>query len=100
MAGPGLGADDGLIVTAAWTDRELATLAALAETFVRGDALRRARLAADALERAADPAQVRQLRLVLRLIESPLANLVMSGPRTGFSAMSPATASNLASSDL
>ena len=92
VAGPGLGAGRR-------ADRERRPgptgssrrSAALAETFVRGDALRRARLAADALERAADPAQVRQLRLVLRLIESPVANLALAGARTGFSAMSPAT---------
>ena len=42
-----------------WTERELATLAEVAETFVRGDA-RRARLTTEALERAADPEQVRQ----------------------------------------
>jgi choline dehydrogenase-like flavoprotein len=74
-----------------WTDRELATLAALAETFVRGDALRRARLTAAALERAADPAQVAQLRLVLRVSESRLANLVIAHQAAAFSAMSPAT---------
>jgi choline dehydrogenase-like flavoprotein len=73
-----------------WTDRELATLAALAETFVRGDALRRARLTADALERAADPAQVEQLRLVLRLMESRLVNLLIAGRLTTFRQMSPA----------
>jgi len=73
-----------------WTDRELATLAALAETFVRGDALRRARLTTDALERAADPAQVEQLRLVLRLMESRLVNLLIAGRSTSFRQMSPA----------
>ena len=62
-----------------WTDRELATLAELAETFVRGDSLRRSRLAADALLKVADPAQVAQLRLVLRVMESRLANLLISG---------------------
>jgi choline dehydrogenase-like flavoprotein len=72
-----------------WTDRELATLAELAETFVRGDSLRRSRLAADALDRAADPAQVAQLRLVLRLIESRLINLVLVRRPTSFRQMSP-----------
>ena len=62
-----------------WTDDELATLAELAETFVRGDALRRARLTIEALERAADPSQVDQFRLVLRLIQSPIANLLLAG---------------------
>jgi choline dehydrogenase-like flavoprotein len=74
-----------------WTDRELATLAELAETFVRGDAMRRARLTTDALERAADPAQVDQLRLVLRLMESRLFNLLIAGRPTPFRLMSPAT---------
>jgi choline dehydrogenase-like flavoprotein len=73
-----------------WTERELATLAALAETFVRGDALRRARLTADVLDRAADPSQVRQLQLVLRLIESAPVNLALVGRASSFSSMSPA----------
>jgi choline dehydrogenase-like flavoprotein len=77
-------------VARAWSDAELATLAELAETFVRGDALRRARLAADALDRAADPAQVSQLRLVLRLIESPAANLLLARRSLAFRAMTPA----------
>lgn len=72
-----------------WSEAELATLAALAETFVRGEAQRRARLATDALERAADPAQVDQLRLVLRVVESRLANTLLgAGPRP-FRSMSP-----------
>jgi choline dehydrogenase-like flavoprotein len=55
---------------------ELATLRALAATFVPAvDAERVAAIAADALVRAVDPAQLTQLRLVLRLLESPLANL-------------------------
>ena len=48
-----------------WTEHELATLAELAETFVRGDARRRARLVTEAIERAADPAQVRQFHRLL-----------------------------------
>ena len=74
-----------------WTDRELATLAELAETFVRGDSLRRSRLAADALLQVADPAQVAQLRLVLRVMESRLANLLISGRPRAFRQMSPET---------
>ena len=74
-----------------WTEAELATLAELAETFVRGDALRRARLTAEALERAADPWQVGQLRLVLRLIESPLVNVLLTRHARSFRTMSPAT---------
>ncbi|HEX3266024.1 MAG TPA: GMC family oxidoreductase N-terminal domain-containing protein [Candidatus Limnocylindrales bacterium] len=55
---------------------ELATLRALAHTFVpAADSARVASIAADALQRAVDPAQLRQLRLVLRLLEQPVANL-------------------------
>ena len=74
-----------------WTADELDTLAELAETFVRGGALRRARLTTEALERAADPAQVAQFRLALRLIQSPIANLVLAGRPTTFRTMSPAS---------
>lgn len=74
---------------ATWTDRELATLAAVAETFVRGDAVRRARLTREALDVAADPVQVDQIRLVLRLMESRLANLLLARRPRAFSAMSP-----------
>jgi choline dehydrogenase-like flavoprotein len=74
-----------------WTESELATLAELAETFVRGDALRRTRLTTEALERAADRSQIRQLRLVLRLIESPLVNLLLIRRARSFRTMSPAT---------
>jgi len=60
---------------------ELATVRALAATFVpAADAERVAAIAADALVRAVDPAQLSQLRLVLRLLESPLAN-VATGAR-------------------
>ncbi|HEY7524343.1 MAG TPA: GMC family oxidoreductase N-terminal domain-containing protein [Candidatus Limnocylindrales bacterium] len=72
-----------------WTDKELATLAAVAETFVRGDALRRARLAADALA-VADPTQVSQLRLALRLFDSRPANLLLARQWGSFITMSPA----------
>lgn len=55
---------------------ELATLRALASTFVpAANAERVAGIAADALVRAVDPSQFVQLRLVLRLLEQPLANL-------------------------
>ncbi len=67
---------------------EVRTLASLAETFVPGvDAARIGDLAAQALVRAADPAQVAQLRLVLRLLEQPLANLVTAGRLAGLTAM-------------
>lgn len=74
-----------------WSDAELATLAELAETFVRGDALRRARLTVEALELAADPSQVDQFRLVLRLIQSPIVNLLLFRKARPFRTMSPAT---------
>jgi len=74
-----------------WTERELATLADLAETFVLGDAVRRARLAAEAFDRAADPEQVAQIRLVLGLIERPLVNLALGGGLHAFRDMSPET---------
>ena len=46
-----------------------------------------AEIAGDALVRAVDPAQLRQLRLVLRVLEQPLANLATgAGPRA-FGAM-------------
>ncbi len=70
-----------------WTDAELRTLAAVAETFVRGDGTTRARLAADGLTSAADPAQVKQLRQALRLMESRAVNLALAGRPTPFSAM-------------
>lgn len=77
-------------MTTTWTDRELATLAALALTFVPGDdGVRRAALTADALERAADPGQVRQLRLVLRAMESRLASAALGAGATPFSTMGP-----------
>jgi choline dehydrogenase-like flavoprotein len=73
-----------------WTERELATLAEVAETFVRGDARRRARLTTEALERAADPEQVRQFHRLLGLMESRLANLILGRRPTPFTSMSPA----------
>jgi choline dehydrogenase-like flavoprotein len=76
-------------VAGSWTPRELATLAALAETFVRGDAVRRARLTSETLDLAADPTQVRQVRLVLRLMESRLANLVLARRARTFTSMAP-----------
>ena len=74
----------------AWTERELATLAEVAETFVRGDARRRARLTTEALERAADPEQVRQFHRLLGLMESRSANLILGGRPARFTSMSPA----------
>ena len=67
--------------------RELDTLTAVADTFVAGTAPRRARLAADALNLAADPDQVLQLRLVLRAFDSRLANLLLTGRRCASGAL-------------
>jgi len=64
---------------AGWSDSALRTLALIAETLIEGDGERRARLAAAALDLAADPAQVRQLKLVLRAFESRAANVVLTG---------------------
>lgn len=78
-------------MSAPWTATELATLATLATTFVPGeDGERRARLMSDALERAADPSQVAQLRLVLRAMESRVASLALGAGPTAFASMSPA----------
>jgi choline dehydrogenase-like flavoprotein len=73
-----------------WSAADLVTIAELAETFVRGGSVRRANLAAEALVRAADPAQVRQLRLVLRLLESRPANLLLTGRPVAFRDRTPA----------
>jgi choline dehydrogenase-like flavoprotein len=55
---------------------EQATLRELASAFVpAAHASRVAEIASDALERAVDPSQLVQLRLVLRALEQPLANL-------------------------
>jgi choline dehydrogenase-like flavoprotein len=75
---------------ATWSTAELATLAAIAETFVRGAATRRANLAAAALELAADPEQVAQLRMVLRLLERPIVNRVLGAGFSRFRDLSPA----------
>jgi choline dehydrogenase-like flavoprotein len=64
----------------AFSDGELATLRALASTFVpAADSARVASIAADGLVRAVDPSQLLQLRLVLRVLEQPLANLATGG---------------------
>ena len=73
---------------AALRPSELATLRALASTFVPvADAERVASIAADALGRAVDPAQFGQLRLVLQLLEQPLANLATGAGAAAFRAM-------------
>ncbi|HEY7591110.1 MAG TPA: hypothetical protein VH723_08965, partial [Candidatus Limnocylindrales bacterium] len=62
----------------AWPASEMATLTALAETFVPGGGAGRAARAAEALGAGVSPAQVRQLRLVLRLMDSRLANVLLA----------------------
>lgn len=71
-------------------ERDLETLAALSETFVRGDGVHRARLALEALEVAADPSQVAQLRQALAIMRSRPANLLLHGRPTSIAAMSSA----------
>ena len=67
---------------------ELATLRALSSAFVPdADADRVASTAAEALARAVDPAQLTQLRLVLRLLEQPLANVATGAGFAAFSRM-------------
>lgn len=74
-----------------WSEGELRTLVAIAETFVPGDdGPRRAELVIQALGRAADPAQVAQLRLVLRAMESRAVNAALGAGPTPFKAMSEA----------
>ena len=68
-----------------WSPGAIGTLGAIADTLVRGDGARRARLAAAALDLAADPAQVRQLKLVLGAFESRAANLLLTGRAVRFS---------------
>ncbi len=65
---------------ATFSEGELATLRALAHTFVpAAEPARVASVAADGLLRAVDPSQLLQLRLVLRVLEQPLANLATGG---------------------
>ena len=64
---------------------------AVAETFVRGAARRRARLAIEAYEAAVDPSIVRQLRMVLRSFEQPITNVALTGRAVRFRDLSPAS---------
>jgi choline dehydrogenase-like flavoprotein len=73
-----------------FSEIERRTLADLAGTFVpASDAPRIGALAAEALLRAADPAQVAQLHLVLRLLEQPLANRLGGSPARAFRDLEP-----------
>jgi choline dehydrogenase-like flavoprotein len=76
-------------VAPAWSDRETAVLVALAEAFVPGGAESRGRLAGEALLGSADPAQLGQLRLVLRAMDSRIASLALTGRPTAFTSMTP-----------
>jgi len=70
-----------------WREGERGSLISLAGTFVAGDAdevERRADLAAEALVRAADPAQVAQLRLLLRLLGTAIGTFILTGRRRAF----------------
>ena len=67
----------------------MAVLIALAEAFVSGGAESRGRLAGEALLGSADPAQLSQLRLVLRAMDSRAANLALTGNPTAFTSMTP-----------
>jgi choline dehydrogenase-like flavoprotein len=73
------------------TPGELRTLAILASTFVpAADGERVANVAAEAIQRAADPAQVRDVRLVLRALEIGLTNGLSGGPWKAFARLSQA----------
>ena len=72
----------------AFSDGELATLRALAHTFVpAAEPTRVASIAADGLLRAVDPSQLLQLRLVLRVLEQPIANLATGSGFKAFRTM-------------
>jgi choline dehydrogenase-like flavoprotein len=72
-------------VTKPWNARELATLAAIATTFVPGaDGPHRAERIVEALATAADPAQVSQLRWVLAALENRVASLALGTGPTPF----------------
>jgi choline dehydrogenase-like flavoprotein len=90
MTGPSGPLARGPARPAGWSEAEIGTLAALAEAFVPGRAERRAWLAAAAFDLALDPSQVRQLRLVLRLLESRPANLALTGGAIRFRDLDPA----------
>ena len=84
---------------AGWSERQLATLAALARIFAPGfeaeDDRRRAWRAAQTLSAVADPADLRLLRLVVSALDSPLANLGTGGGWRRISALSGAEADEL-----
>ncbi len=67
----------------------MAVLVALAEAFVPAGAESRGRLAGEALLGSADPAQLSQLRLVLRAMDSRAGNLALTGRARAFTSMTP-----------
>ena len=69
------------------TPAERRTLAALAEGFVPGGGAARAQAAERAFATVVDPELVSQLRLVLRLIETPLGSLLISGQTRRFGSL-------------
>lgn len=72
------------------SEAEFRTLRTLAATFVpAADPERVASIAEDALARAVDPDQLSQLRLVLRVLEQPVANLATGAGFAAFGAMGP-----------
>ena len=86
----------GLGASVPWTTIELTTLRTLAATLVpAADAERVATIASDALSRAVDPSQLAQLRLVLRLLEQPLANLATGAGFAAFRNMDPSARERL-----
>jgi choline dehydrogenase-like flavoprotein len=65
-----------------WSEPDLAILAAVFDTLVPGDddrGMRRARLAAETISATTDPGEVRLLRLALRSLGWPIANLLLTG---------------------
>ena len=69
------------------TPAERRTLAALAEGFVPGGGAARAEAAERAFATVVDPELVSQLRLVLRLIERPVASLLIGGRASRYSSL-------------
>lgn len=73
-------------MTKGWSSAQLRTLAAVFGTFVEpaheGESERHAALAATALNEVAEPADLRQLRLVLSLLEAPLGVPRVTGLRS------------------
>ncbi len=67
-----------------WSEAGLAGLARVFEAFAPGAAIRRARLAAGALDELAEPGDVRQLKLALRAFDSRLVNVLLGAGAVSF----------------